>query len=142
MVNDKTIPEIFFKREGRLNRLRYFKRNLVLGIVSGVIMFFVALIFSDSEGNVTTAGDIILFILTLLMLVPSYCLMVRRLHDMNRDEILAKVYIGGCIASYFLSLVLHYDFMPLSIVLLIVALYILFVPGTYGANNYGADPLR
>lgn len=37
-MNDKTIPEIFFKREGRLNRWRYFKRNVVLGIISSFIM--------------------------------------------------------------------------------------------------------
>ena len=140
-MNDKTIPEIFFKREGRLNRLRYLKRNLVIGLVSGIIMFIVGLIFSDSMGTLSTAGNVIFFIVMLAMLVPSYCLMVRRLHDMDRDELLAKVYIGGCVANHFLSFVLHYDFMPLSIVLVIVALYILFVPGTYGANKYGANPL-
>mgnify|MGYP002622180138 CR=1 FL=1 len=141
-MNDKTIPEIFFKREGRLNRLRYLKRNLVVGLVSGLITFVVGLIFSDNVGNVTTAGNVIFFIIMLLVLVPSYCLMVRRLHDMDRDELLAKVYIGGCAASYFLSFVLDYQFMPLSIVLVIVALYVLFVPGTNGANKYGANPLN
>lgn len=78
----------------------------------------------------------------MLILVPSYCLVVRRLHDMDRDEILAKVYIAGCATSYFLSCILKYDFMPLSVVMVIVALYVLFVPGTRGSNKYGADPLN
>lgn len=141
-MNDKTILEIFFKREGRLNRLRYFKRNLVIGLASAVIMFVISLIFGDDVGNLTTTGNIIFFIVMMLMLVPSYCLAVRRLHDMDRDELLAKLYIGGSAASYFLSFVLKQDFMPLSVVLVIVAFYILLVPGTSGTNKYGADPLN
>lgn len=141
-MNDKTIPEIFFKREGRLNRWRYFKRNLVIGLASAVIMFVISLIFGDINENISTTGNIIFFIVMMLMLVPSYCLAVRRLHDMDRDELLAKLYIGGSAASYFLSFVLKQDFMPLSVVLVIVAFYILLVPGTSGANKYGADPLN
>ncbi|MBR5913216.1 MAG: DUF805 domain-containing protein [Selenomonadaceae bacterium] len=141
-MNDKTIPEIFFKREGRLNRWRYFKRNVVLGIISSFIMVVIELFFGNINENISTTGNVLLFVAMMLILVPSYCLVVRRLHDMDRDELLAKVYIAGCAASYFLSFVLKYDFMPLSVVMVIVALYILFVPGTYGTNKYGADPLN
>ena len=141
-MNDKTIPEIFFKREGRLNRWRYFKRNVVLGIISSFIMVVIELFFGNINENISTTGNVLLFVAMMLILVPSYCLVVRRLHDMDRDELLAKVYIAGCAASYFLSFVLKYDFMPLSVVMVIVALYILFEPGTYGTNKYGADPLN
>ena len=39
MVKDKTLAENFLKREGRLNRLRYFKRNVVLVIATFILMF-------------------------------------------------------------------------------------------------------
>ena len=140
-MKDKTIPEIFFKREGRLNRLRYFKRNLVIALIMFVAMVVVSLIFVDDEGNFPKIVDIISFVVALAILVPSYCLMVRRLHDMNKDEVLANAYAVGCVGGYFLNFILEYEFMPLDIVLVIVALYVLFVPGTHGANSYGADPL-
>ena len=140
-MKDKTIPEIFFKREGRLNRLRYFKRNLVIALIMFVAMVVVSLIFVDDEGNFLKIVNIIAFILGLATVVPSYCLMVRRLHDMDKDAVLANAYAVGCVGGYILKFILEYEFMPLDIVLMIVLLYVLFVPGTHGANRYGADPL-
>ena len=51
MVEDKTVAENFLKREGRLNRWRYFKRNLVLGLVTALVEMPIILIFADAEGN-------------------------------------------------------------------------------------------
>ena len=143
MVKDKTLAENFLKREGRLNRLRYFKRNVVLVIVTFILMFIAAIIFMDyTTYKVSTAGHIAFFIIMLIMFVPSYCLVVRRLHDMDRDELLAKMYIAGGVTSFFLNFILKYEFEPLEIVMVILGLYILLVPGTQGANRYGSDPLK
>ena len=143
MVKDKTLAENFFKREGRLNRLRYFKRNVVLAIVTFILMFINTLIFLDTMTHeLSTAGNFFMMIIMLIMFVPSYCLVVRRLHDMDRDELLAKLYIVGGVTSCFLQFILKYEFEPLEIVMVILGLYILLVPGTQGANQYGADPLR
>ena len=143
MVNDKTLSEKFLKREGRLNRWLYLKLNLVLIIVMFVLTCIATAIFMDyTTYEVSTAGNVAFLIISLIIFVPSYCLTVRRLHDMDRDELLAKLYIAGATTSCFLNFILNYEFMPLEIVIVLLGIYILLVPGTPGTNRYGADPLK
>ena len=142
MVKDKTLAENFLKREGRLNRWRYFKRTVILALVTALVEVPIISIFADANGNMPIFGNILMFIVTVIFLYPEYCLIIRRLHDFDRDELLAKVYIAGVIASYFFTFIFQMDFMALAIVLAIMALYFLLVPGTRGSNKYGADPLN
>jgi uncharacterized membrane protein YhaH (DUF805 family) len=69
------------------------------------------------------AEDTLASALGLLTLIPSLALMIRRLHDLNRPA-------WWVIATFvpFLNLVL--------------GLYLLFARGTYGPNQYGADPIE
>ena len=144
-MNDKTVEEMFFKRSGRLNRLRYFKRVLVIFLVSLIAMLPVAIIFGDELGNVSTFGDVLIMLINLAILIPFYCLDVRRLHDMDKDETLAKVsLIIGIIAAIFPVDDLYYAPPPMKVVYIVgtvIGLYMLLSPGTKGENQYGADPL-
>lgn len=144
-MNDKTVEEMFFKQSGRLNRLRYFKRVLVIFLVSLVAMLPVTIIFGDDFGNLSTFGNVLVTLINLAILIPFYCLDVRRLHDMDKDETLAKVsLIIGIIAALFQIDDIYSVPMPLLIVYLVgtvLGLYMLLSPGTKGENQYGADPL-
>lgn len=141
---DRTLQEQFLKTEGRLNRLRYLKRNLVLLLVWLLTGMLIVLIFGDDMGNLSSTGNILSSFIGGAMLVPYYCLDVRRLHDMDKDSTLAKISLVLCFAMLFID---DDPFNPsaigiiLSLVVCIIALYLLFVPGTKGANKYGADPL-
>jgi uncharacterized membrane protein YhaH (DUF805 family) len=69
------------------------------------------------------AEDTLASALGLLTLIPSLALMIRRLHDLNRPA-------WWVIAT----------FVPL--LNLVLWLYLLFARGTYGPNQYGADPIE
>lgn len=142
---DRTLQEQFLKTEGRLNRLRYLKRNLVLLLVWILICILFVLIFSDDMGNLSSTGNILSSVIGIGMMIPSYCLDVRRLHDMDKDSTLAKI---SFVLGLFMIFINDEDpFNPsvagliVSSVNFIVILYFLFVSGTKGANKYGADPL-
>ena len=137
--------EMFFRQSGRLNRLRYFKRVLVIFLISLVVTIPVMVIFSDGAGNVSSFGNIIVTLINLAILIPCYCLDVRRLHDMDKDETLAKILlILGIIVAIVPVDDLYYAPPPMIVVYLVgtvLGLYVLFTPGTKGENKYGADPL-
>ena len=142
---DRTLEEQFLKTDGRLNRLRYFKRNMFLLLVWIVICVLITLLFSDDMGNLSSTGDVLVSVIAAGMLIPYYCLDVRRLHDMDKDSTLAKI---SFVLGLFMIFINDEDpFNPsaagliVSSVNFIVILYFLFVPGTKGANKYGADPL-
>lgn len=142
---DRTLQEQFLKTEGRLNRLRYLKRNLVLLLVWLLICILFVLIFSDDMGNVSRTGDVLISVIAAGMLIPYYCINVRRLHDMDKDSALAKIsFVLGLITIFINDDDPFNPFtaqMILSLVNFIIVLYLLFVSGTKGANKYGADPL-
>ena len=52
-VHDETVEEMFLKRDGRLNRLRYFKRSMVIFLASMIINIPVITICSDDFGNLS-----------------------------------------------------------------------------------------
>lgn len=144
-MNDKTVAEMFLNQSGRLNRLRYFKRVLVIFLISFVAMFPVMVIFGDDLGNLSTFGDVLIMLINLAILIPFYCLDVRRLHDMNKDETLAKVslLIGISVAIVPVDDIYSVP-TPMMIAYLVgtvLGLYMLLSPGTKGENQYGADPL-
>ena len=144
-MNDKTVEEMFLNQSGRLNRLRYFKRVMAIFLVSLVAMLPVTIIFGDDFGNLSSFGNILVTLINLAILIPFYCLDVRRLHDMDKDETLAKVSlaIGISVAIIPVDDIFSVP-TPLMIVYLIgtvLGLYMLFSPGTKGENQYGADPL-
>lgn len=146
-VEDKTAEEIFLKRDGRLNRLRYFKRIVAVYLIFIVVSFPAMMIFSDDWGNLSSFGELLVTAINLASLFPLYCLDVRRLHDMDKDETLAKISFGlGVIGAFVASNSDPFDLSPTATIVYLVetviALYLLFSPGTEGENKYGADPLK
>ena len=139
-VEDSTIQDMFLKTTGRLNRLRYFKRNVVVVLVAFIAFFLGAASLNSYDFNTFIK-------ITSILLMPFiYCLNVRRLQDMNYDNKLAIVLlvIQGIQISemdmmrYTSSLVGSVT----SIISMIVSLFLLFKDGTHGTNNYGDDPLN
>ena len=146
-VEDKTVEEMFLKRTGRLNRLRYFKRGIAVTLIAILAFVPVSVIFSDDWGNLSSFGELVVTAINLVSLIPMYCLDVRRLHDMDKDETLAKISLGlGVIGAVVSSNSDPFDLSPTAIIVsliqIVIALYLLFSPGTKGENKYGADPLQ
>ena len=145
-VEDKTISEIFFKLNGRLNRLRYFKRKFVLGVLLTMLLHLGYRIFGYEFGQVTTPyAAIYNTIISLIFIIPNYCLSVRRLQDMNRGKTLAIISaILSAIMAFQDFTGLNYKFyflLILATATLAIGAYILVVPGTRGKNRYGASPI-
>ena len=143
---DKGIVENFFRRDGRLNRWRYFKRVMVIGVVMMIITMVIFLKDMNALGLLSPTGDIVFKAVTLAMIVPIFCLMVRRLHDIGHDEKLAYLYVAISVSSAILidnttPTGLLIPQLALGLAGSVISLYCLFRPGTRGYNKYGADPL-
>ena len=145
-IEDTTIQEMFLKTTGRLNRLRYFKRSLVRVLALFVANIPIYLMFEDYYGNLSNFGNLLSTIVIILFIVPSYCLDVRRLQDMNENNAYA---VANAIIAFLIAILMPEDFRnmpeilkPLSIMSTIIILRLNFKDGTHGENNYGADPLN
>ena len=111
-LDNEAFLEKYTKVDGRLNRLRFFLRGLVLGVLATVVG--VALMINVSE-------EVGMAVYTLLIL-GQFPLDIRRCHDMGK--------------SGWWTLLLFVPFVNL-----IWALVLLFKKGTEGENAYGPDPL-
>ena len=78
-ITDKTFADMFFKKDGRLNRWRYFKRMLLVSIIRFIIIIGLVIIMADDFGNTSTGEDVFITIVSLCFLIPEYILTVRRL---------------------------------------------------------------
>ena len=101
----------YFSYTGRLNRLRYFFRILVVMILASVLGTLLAQITPYLAYPVSAIAT-----------VSAVMLGIRRCHDLDRS-------------GWF------YLLMFIPIIDFFVALYLLFAAGTPGPNQYGADPL-
>ena len=146
-TEDKTMQEMFLKTTGRLNRLRYFKRVMDVTLATLAISFPFFMIFSDEWGNLTSFGNMITTIIGIVALFPMYCLDVRRLQDMNKDNTIAKVsFVLSAITVITAPNDVDVFTMDTSVAIVylvnsVIGLYLLFAPGTKGENKYGPDPL-
>ena len=86
---DSGLAENFLKRDGRLNRWRYFKRCFLLGLVEFIIFFAIFAMDTNALGQLSSFGNIALKLVMAVGQIPLFCLITRRLHDCNRDEKLA-----------------------------------------------------
>lgn len=145
-VEENTLGEMFFKRNGRLNRWRYFKRRLVLGILVTMILTLGYRIFGYEFGQVNTPyAGIYNTVVSLIFIIPTYCLNVRRLQDMNRGKIIALVYAAVSVAMAFMDFTgVNYQlYLALTLATMSFAIsgYLLIAPGTRGKNRYGLSPI-
>ena len=162
--------DLFLKRDGRLNRLRYFKRSLIVGLI-GIILYMIALplmaaIVETGSSNSMEAYNafiglsmISMILISALSLYLSYGLIVRRSHDLHNQSMFFK-YIekdDQILAKCFVALQILYifgQFFALNAPTLtglcdlvwclsggFLGLYLLFAKGEVGANKFGHDPL-
>ncbi len=144
-IEEKTISEMFFKSKGRLNRLRYFKRRVVLGILLYVFIYLGYRVLGYEYGQDNFYAATYNTIVSLLFIIPTYFLNVRRLQDMNRGKTLAVVYaiLTSIMAFMDFTGVNYMLYIALTFVTIVFMLsgYMLVVPGTQGKNRYGASPI-
>lgn len=147
-VPDKGIYENFLRRDGRLNRWRYFKRIMLIGLVEFLILIVIFVMSTNALGQLSSAGNLAFKFLLAVGQIPLFCLMVRRLHDCGRDEKLAYLSLA---LNAFTIIVSDYNgalaepslFENIVAALAgVIGLYALFCPGTKGTNQYGEDPLE
>ena len=130
---DRGLKENFFRTDGRLNRKRFFLRNLVLAVLVVLlfIMFSVYIgvrLVDTGEGSFAAflrafmTGVGAFFLLCAPLIAAHYTLVVRRLHDLG---------MSGWYALFL--------YVPLVDIALFF--YLLFKEGMRGENEYGADPL-
>lgn len=110
---------MFFRSDNRLNRLRYFLRLVCLTFVYGAISG----ILTNPSRDEAPAVLVIIVVVSLFAVWSSCTLMIRRLHDLDRSGLYVVV-----------------AFIP--VFNLILGILLLFVRGTRGKNQYGADPLE
>ncbi|MBQ3442651.1 MAG: DUF805 domain-containing protein [Selenomonadaceae bacterium] len=113
-----------YTTEGRLNRLRYLKYQVMWTIISTVIGFILGLTGGFLSGDPDSALIVVpTGIWSFIAGVGGVMLGIRRLHDLNKS-------------GWFMLLGL------IPLINVIFALYIWLMPGTVGHNRYGADPLQ
>ena len=144
-TDESTISEIFFKSNGRLNRLRYFKRTFFLWFLLKMLLYLGYRVFGYEFGQADFYATFYNTAVTLVFVIPNYCLSVRRLQDMNRGKTLAVVcaILSAIMAFLDFTGVNYMFYLLLALVTVRIAIggYMLIVPGTYGKNRYGASPI-
>ena len=146
---DTTIMKTFFSTGVRLNRLRYFKRTMFIGIMGTILMFCVIGYAVSSRS--TESATVLVGMLMLPCWVSSYCLNVRRLKDIGKifdselSESSIQLMAGSLFIVEFISMFLSglsgHAMIVTDSIILVCNLYILFKPGVVGSNKFGPDPL-
>lgn len=149
-ITDKSFFDMFFKKDGRLNRWRYFKRMLLIYVIRLIIVMALFIVISDDFGNTTTAEDVFITIVSLSFLIPEYFLTVRRFQDLGVKDLSWAYWLVGVDALFIVfgnsmlntnSTIKEFKSYFILIVYFCMFLYLLFKKGTTGNNQYGADPL-
>lgn len=119
----KILRDNIFPRTGRLNRARYIKYFIGLLLLSAIvtaILNFVAITISGDSNSLLV--KVVSYAVNLVFFVGYVGLVIRRLHDLNKDNWMAVLTL-------------------IPIVNLLLGIYLMAVPGTVGRNQYGEDPL-
>lgn len=97
-MEQQSFWEKFFSFSGRLNRLTYFLRGLVLGLigfgVALIIVFLVMGMAGAGMGILALPLILVAIVLGVAIFVGSLSLVVRRLHDMNLSGLWYLVVVG------------------------------------------------
>ena len=145
------IYDLFLRHDGRLNRLRFFKRNLLASLVASiayVILFMAINLVTDDDGLSDTGATIVL---CGLLAYLNYGLIVRRCHDLSRnamaynivqkdDQRLAQIFAAFQALKVLMVIASDAVFANIGLDGIII-LYLYFAAGEVGDNQYGPDPL-
>ena len=145
------IKENFFKSSGRLNRWRYFVLRIILAVLTYIFLLIGYKLIGYEYGQTTTTATVYNGVVSLLFIIPTFCLNVRRLQDMNRGKLLAVVYAVMKAVMAFSDLTFNefkymdsaysYFVLTLATFSMLLDMYLMISPGTYGRNKYGENPL-
>lgn len=118
-------PDIF-SFSGRIGRLRYLAYGIGISFLLMIIMMFLMPLLGLSamaagEAGMSMLGIIVLGAFYIATIVFSVMFGKRRLNDLNRSGWWILLFI-------------------VPIVNLLLAIYLIFFPGTDGSNNFGAAP--
>lgn len=116
---DKDIKSMFMRHDNRLNRQRFIARSLGLFVLVSVIM---GVLLSIAELLQSPLVQFFTIIVSFVFMIPSFKLIIRRLHDLNRPG-------WWCIGTM------------LPGINIVFAIYLVLFIGTNGPNQYGPDPL-
>lgn len=140
------LKEIYLTDTGRLNRLKFFKYAVILGIVEIIALTIIIAMFSDEYGFPTETGNTFSDLLLLASIVPYYFITVKRVHDFSKDSVLAKVLMALCAYMILIADDIYFLWGPLDYLVSLantaLTLYVVFKSGTKGENQYGPDPLQ
>ena len=116
---DEDIGSMFLRHDNRLNRQRFILRSLgvfmIVSMVAGVL-------FTIAEALQSTLIYLLAIIGSLMFMIPSFMLVIRRLHDLDRPG-------WWCIGTMIPG------------INIIFVIYLMLFVGTNGPNRYGPDPL-
>ena len=119
----KELLKFYATTQGRLNRLRYFKYGLILGlstfVISVILQFSAIMITGVEDGLLVKTFSVCVGI---VWFFGYLTLVIRRLHDLDKRDLWA---IG--------ALIPYVNF--------VFGIWLLLTPGTKGNNQFGSDPL-
>jgi uncharacterized membrane protein YhaH (DUF805 family) len=134
-MDPKVLKAVYLSSEGRIGRLAYFGFGLAAGIVYLIVAFILGMLLGS-------LGAIIALIAYLPMLYVHYNLAAKRFHDLNKPSQYALYVMAIAFVSAIVMQIssLHMVGILINLLMLVIGLYLLFMPGTAGANDYGAAP--
>jgi uncharacterized membrane protein YhaH (DUF805 family) len=134
-MDPKVLKAVYLSSEGRIGRLAYFG----FGLAAAIVYVIIAGILTTLLGMV---GLIVAFVVYLPMLYIQYNLAAKRFHDLNKPGQYALYVMGVAFVTAILTRIESLQMVGtlVDILLLVVGLYLLFMPGTAGANAYGGAP--
>ena len=133
----------FAKFSGRARRKEYWLFqlfNIPLAILIAMLSNFAN--FLDIDPILSYLLDIFPMLLALVLLIPSFAVAVRRLHDINRSG--GWVLLSAPIYLKELLTVMHWPGQSIitvvSAISSIALIIMMIIPGNVGENQYGPDP--
>ena len=126
----------FLSFDGRVARLQFFRRSIVLGVMAAAI-FMTAIPFFARGGALWWVGILIVTAALALRVAGTLSLVVRRLHDLGFSGYHA-IWVG---AAEFAWAPLTYappKVMLASLPLAAICAWVAFWPGSKGLNRFGA----
>lgn len=145
------LQEMFLSTNGRLNRMRFFKRNLAVVALELILVAVIIAIFGDAWGNLNSTGNTLLFVVIAASLVPQFCLGVRRVKDIGKlpawkftetnINIFVGIYIAFCFLSSEAANIIGIHSMNRYLPMFAMFIWMVSRPGVVGPNEFGEDPL-
>jgi len=133
------IVKTFFKSDGRMARLPFFGYSIAVTItVVAAVVLGAMMIDKNTAANVVAIALILVSVVAAIW--ANIVLMMKRLKDMNYSPYLVIPIMACNMFSGFVEKAAPQLSLALSLLTIIAYLFLFFVPGTKGDNQYGEQP--